>query len=539
MSIFSLPNLKVLDLSSNQLTNIFDEVSKAKSLVEFRLTGNQINQLPENFGGMESLEVLDLKGNKLTTLPASICNLSKLTKLNLDENLLTEVPVFIGNLKSLKDLSIAKNKLQSVAAGALRPLQNLIMLDLHQNSINGVFNEVPKSEKLDSILLSYNFITAVENLETCTSLTVVDLHNNQLAELPECVLGLYQLKTLTISNNNLNNINPKIALIDSLQRLSIDGNPLRSIKPAMRNKSAAEFKKFIKNKLDDEAIFKEEKKQAKALGVPGASQMGENDPWDYMLREFVIGNNHLDVKNRNLTSWSPRLWTNYTHLKVLDLSSNPALGELGVPEEFKAMKNLQTLRMLSCNLTSLPTCILQFKDLQSLELEKNNLKTLWPESEIRPCDVNLKSLTYLNVNGNQLTEIPFFTKFVPTLKQLHLHMNKIDSVRFLCRSAYEGLETLDLGGNKIEEIPTAFVHFLKSLSQVVLINNDIQKLPNLIGQHKKLKNIQVDGNPLKSIRRPIIARGSQGILQYLADRYTDADAEIEEWAKQQEELDQS
>jgi hypothetical protein len=61
----------------------------------------------------------------------------------------------------------------------------------------------------------------------------------------------------------------------------------------------------------------------------------------------------------------------------------------------------------------------------------------------------------------------------------------------------------------------------------------------LIGHHKKLKNIQVDGNPLKSIRRPIIARGSQGILQYLADRYTDADAEIEEWAKQQNERDKN
>lgn len=194
--------------------------------------------------------------------------------------------------------------------------------------------------------------------------------------------------------------------------------------------------------------------------------------------------------------------------------------------------------MTSCGLSIVPTCILQFKDLQSLELEKNSLTSLWSDTEIQPWDVNLKSLTYLNVNGNQLKQIPYFIKFVPTLKQLHLHMNKIDSIRFLCRSAFDGLETLDLGGNKIEEIPTASVHFLKSLSQFVLINNDVQKLPNLIGHHKKLKNIQVDGNPLKSIRRPIIARGSQGILQYLADRYTDADAEIEDWAKEQDQQDQ-
>lgn len=41
----------------------------------------------------------------------------------------------------------------------------------------------------------------------------------------------------------------------------------------------------------------------------------------------------------------------------------------------------------------------------------------------------------------------------------------------------------------------------------------------MIAVHKKLKNIQVDGNPLKSIRRAIIDKGSQGIFKYLEDKY--------------------
>lgn len=70
------------------------------------------------------------------------------------------------------------------------------------------------------------------------------------------------------------------------------------------------------------------------------------------------------------------------------------------------------------------------------------------------------------------------------------------------------------------------------------MNNDIQRLPNLIGQHKTIKNIQVDGNPLKSIRRPIIARGSAGILQYLEDRFIEGtDDKIEEWAQEQDKKD--
>jgi hypothetical protein len=43
-------------------------------------------------------------------------------------------------------------------------------------------------------------------------------------------------------------------------------------------------------KLDDEELFREETKQAKKLGVPGASKIGEEDPWDVLLREFVISN---------------------------------------------------------------------------------------------------------------------------------------------------------------------------------------------------------------------------------------------------------
>jgi hypothetical protein len=41
----------------------------------------------------------------------------------------------------------------------------------------------------------------------------------------------------------------------------------------------------------------------------------------------------------------------------------------------------------------------------------------------------------------------------------------------------------------------------------------------------------VDGNPLKTIRRAVIDRGTAGLLQYLADKYNeDVDGGIEEWA---------
>jgi len=56
----------------------------------------------------------------------------------------------------------------------------------------------------------------------------------------------------------------------------LEGNPLRSLKPAIRNAGAVELKKYLKMRLDDEVIAKEEKQQAKVLKVPGAS-LGDLD----------------------------------------------------------------------------------------------------------------------------------------------------------------------------------------------------------------------------------------------------------------------
>jgi hypothetical protein len=52
-------------------------------------------------------------------------------------------------------------------------------------------------------------------------------------------------------------------------------------------------------------------------------------------------------------------------------------------------------------------------------------------------------------------------------------MNKIDSLNFMCREAFYNIETIDLGGNKLTEVPKALTFYLKNLCQLTLLNNDI------------------------------------------------------------------
>lgn len=52
-------------------------------------------------------------------------------------------------------------------------------------------------------------------------------------------------------------------------------------------------------------------------------------------------------------------------------------------------------------------------------------------------------------------------------------MNRLTDVAELCRPAFEHLEVLDIGNNKVREIPIAFVHFLGSLTNLCIVNNDL------------------------------------------------------------------
>ena len=51
---------------------------------------------------------------------------------------------------------------------------------------------------------------------------------------------------------------------------------------------------------------------------------------------------------------------------------------------------------------------------------------------------------------------------------MHLHMKKITDVKELCRSSYANLEIVDLGNNKIREIPIALAHYISSLNSLNL-----------------------------------------------------------------------
>ncbi len=60
---------------------------------------------------------------------------------------------------------------------------------------------------------------------------------------------------------------------------------------------------------------------------------------------------------------------------------------------------------------------------------------------------------------------------------------------------------------------------LTALEELNLMNNSISGLPPKMGLlREKLRVLMLEGNPLRSIRRPILERGSAAVLEYLQSR---------------------
>lgn len=73
-SLFTLANLKFLDISNNKIGSdgngyLSEAIASATALVELRASSNMIVTLPESIGELRNLEVLDLRENRIEILP--------------------------------------------------------------------------------------------------------------------------------------------------------------------------------------------------------------------------------------------------------------------------------------------------------------------------------------------------------------------------------------------------------------------------------------------------------------------------------------
>ena len=138
--LLTLPNVKVVDLSGNNLEDIPPPISwSTQQLKELVLADNKIKKL--SLEGAEKwayLERLNLSDNSLKSVPSRIGELKSLTSLNLSRNAgITHLPDEMGRLSSLWDLQLVGLKLDLNSAILESRAQELIGF-LHSRLKNSV-----------------------------------------------------------------------------------------------------------------------------------------------------------------------------------------------------------------------------------------------------------------------------------------------------------------------------------------------------------------------------------------------------------------
>jgi hypothetical protein len=109
-------------------------------------------ELPTTLFSLVNLKILDIRGNSLRLLPVEIKYLFNLEELLLDNNKLREIPVECSTLQHLKILSLSYNDLVSIPA-ELANLRNLIRLDLSYNNLSTIPESLAQFKELSLVLI--------------------------------------------------------------------------------------------------------------------------------------------------------------------------------------------------------------------------------------------------------------------------------------------------------------------------------------------------------------------------------------------------
>ncbi|ELR54685.1 Leucine-rich repeat-containing protein 40 [Bos mutus] len=216
--------------------------------------------------------------------------------------------------------------------------------------------------------------------------------------------------------------------------------------------------------------------------------------------------------NQNLSFNASERWWEQTDLTKLIISNNKLQS---LTDDLRLLPALTVLDIHDNQLTSLPSAIRELENLQKLNVSHNKLKIL-PE-EI----TNLRNLKGLYLQHNELTCIPEGFEQLNNLEDLELHVgeNQIEMLGAEHLKHLNSILVLDLRDNKLKSVPDE-ITLLQSLERLDLSNNDISSLPCSLGR-LHLKFLALEGNPLRTIRREIINKGTQEVLKYLRSKIKD------------------
>ncbi|XP_071720636.1 receptor-like protein 9DC3 isoform X2 [Rutidosis leptorrhynchoides] len=424
----------------------------------------------------------------------SLFKLPHLKKLNLAFNNFSnsQIPREIGRFsKSLTHLNLSECMFSGDVPPGITLLQNLVSLDLSQNSISlepDVFIQVLQNftflRKLS--LQDVNISSALPSYIniSCSSLELLNLGSIGLqGKFPGYIFNLPSLEILDLSDNNvsIDEIPSERSLLQKLVSLDLSYN-LR-----------IQHHVFIRL-VNNSTLLRE-------LRLFYVNLMGSLPKSPFNLTYLT----YLDLSRNKLNGTLPSWLFNLPSLETLYLSNNMFNG--GVPFNTSALPSFKTLSLSQNQLGGQidQALILQLTNLSWLDISSNNLTSQWELDTLLSSLTNLEFLD-LSYSGLSITTNNATTHHAnPNMELLGLSSCKLNEFPVVSLRYLRNLEFLDLSSNDIHgQFPLSICN-MSNLRELYLFENSFRGvIPQCLGNITNLEHLLMYSNQLEGLLPPSI-----------------------------------
>ncbi|XP_046563026.1 leucine-rich repeat-containing protein egg-6-like [Haliotis rubra] len=269
----------------------------------------------------------------------------------------------------------------------------------------------------------------------------LDLSNNKIGRMySQSLIGLSNLKTLNLANNNIQTVTQILDVVPTLFQLNLGSNRIRVI----------HAKTFYKN----------------------------------------VHMHYLDLRYNNLVRIHPDAFKHQKYLRYLFLNNNPLAS---LPALNMGSPNLQLIDFSHCQLKKVPQGVPP--SVSDLRLGHNKI------IEIRKRDLeNITRLRMLTLNNNKINRVAFmaFSK-LKNLQEIWLRDNNLI---YIPRGLPDNLKKLYMDSNKVVEIQRAQFANTSQLEYFTVEKNRVQTIEaGSLSRLRFLKYLNLQGNGISTITK--------------------------------------
>ena len=502
--------LEILDIHGNMLTTLPVGLRHLVHLSHLNLSKNRLtNECFDTVIQISSLRELRLSDNSLDgAILENLCKLQNLQVLDVHNNRISDMPDDLHKLRHLRVLNMAGNRLRSVPMESLRLLP-LVEIDFSRNRIGATL--LPKGlegfRNLQSLNVSSNALSRLtgDDIISMPELQYLSISDNRLQSLPNFSSCL-ALKALIAANNALLSFPDGLKILPSLRNIDLMGNNVKQLDPHIGTMNSLSVLNIANNPLQERRFLNMNTEDIKRE-LQGRLLVPESDHISHHVREFpdtgsTEGSNHM-------TSWPVKpggiLDRSSSSLSTIDDSDLEPLASLSVRSVILDHNSLSVIPAALSLLSS---------TLASLRLSHNH----FTRATYLSAKLLFPVLRELNIASNTITSLEPVIENIsaPRLETFDISYNRLTALPHL-RQHFPALTEVQASDNQVTDLPAEFVSGLHVCN---VARNDIGHLNPELGllEAEGLRTLVVEGNRFRVPRREIVEGGTEKLLTWLRGR---------------------